>query len=331
LTRITFPGYTHDQLMQIIQSRLEGVPGNIVHADAVQFAARKVAAVSGDARRALDICRRAVEIAEAAALEQQAQDGGSEDEHDEHDGAGGARSRSGLAPGTPSRSNRSAQAAAQVQRQRQQRAAASSSSSGGTRVGGGGGSDGNSNRADGGGGGGAAINGGVNAEKKKVTVSIATIKQAINEATSSPLQQHLRGLPLASKLFLAALLARIRRTGLSEALLGDVIDEAKRLGLMAQLKPIETFLLQADDAGLEVRSTQRGLLDQRESRQLLESHIGRVKGMGAAAVELAEAGIVGLEGRKGERGGRVRLGVGDEEVRLALKDDEEVKGLGFQA
>ncbi|KAL3961629.1 hypothetical protein ACCO45_003152 [Purpureocillium lilacinum] len=64
LTRITFPGYTHDQLMRIIQSRLEGVPGNIVDPDAIQFASRKVAAVSGDARRALDICRRAVELAE---------------------------------------------------------------------------------------------------------------------------------------------------------------------------------------------------------------------------------------------------------------------------
>ena len=32
--------------------------------DAVLLAARKVAAVTGDARRALDICRRATEIAE---------------------------------------------------------------------------------------------------------------------------------------------------------------------------------------------------------------------------------------------------------------------------
>ena len=31
--------------------------------DATEMAARKVASVSGDARRALDICRRAVEIA----------------------------------------------------------------------------------------------------------------------------------------------------------------------------------------------------------------------------------------------------------------------------
>lgn len=38
LTRITFPGYNHEQLMKIIQSRLEGVPGHIVEPDAVQFA-----------------------------------------------------------------------------------------------------------------------------------------------------------------------------------------------------------------------------------------------------------------------------------------------------
>ena len=54
--------------MTIIQSRLEGVGPVIVEADAVQFASRKVAAVSGDARRALDICRRAVEIAEQETL-----------------------------------------------------------------------------------------------------------------------------------------------------------------------------------------------------------------------------------------------------------------------
>lgn len=36
--------------------------------DAIQLAARKVAALSGDARRALDICRRSTEIAEASAL-----------------------------------------------------------------------------------------------------------------------------------------------------------------------------------------------------------------------------------------------------------------------
>lgn len=64
LTRIQFPGYTHQQLQIIVEARLKGVQGNIVAPEAIEFASRKVASVTGDARRALDICRRAVEIAE---------------------------------------------------------------------------------------------------------------------------------------------------------------------------------------------------------------------------------------------------------------------------
>lgn len=38
---------------------------------AVQFCARKIAAVSGDMRKALDICRRAVELVETEVKTQQ--------------------------------------------------------------------------------------------------------------------------------------------------------------------------------------------------------------------------------------------------------------------
>ncbi|KAG0633819.1 hypothetical protein HOY80DRAFT_582469 [Tuber brumale] len=48
--------------MTIIQSRLSGVPSNIKDPRAIQFASRRVAAVSGNTGSALDICRRAVEI-----------------------------------------------------------------------------------------------------------------------------------------------------------------------------------------------------------------------------------------------------------------------------
>ncbi|OCL07359.1 origin recognition complex subunit 1 [Glonium stellatum] len=277
LTRITFPGYTHDQLMQIIQSRLEGVPGNIVHPDAVQFAARKVAAVSGDARRALDICRRAVEIAESDAL---------------------ARESDDSTPTTPSKTRRNAKDKAA--------------------------SDGTAD--------GSAVEKRAGLNTRTGIVTIATIKQAINEATSSPLQQYLRALPLASKVFLAALLARIRRTGIGEAMLGDVVEEAKRLGIMSQLEPVHQYLL-AEDGGCEGARAKEGQAPSktmvgRGTRQA-DSKAARAIGLGAAAIELAEAGIVGVEARRGERVGRVRLGVGDEEVRLALGDDEEVKGLGF--
>ncbi|KAI8324524.1 P-loop containing nucleoside triphosphate hydrolase protein [Martensiomyces pterosporus] len=62
LTRINFQPYTHHQLITIVQSRLEGCEA--FDPDAVELCARKISAVSGDARRALDVCRRAVEMVE---------------------------------------------------------------------------------------------------------------------------------------------------------------------------------------------------------------------------------------------------------------------------
>ena len=64
LTRMTFQPYTFKQLQTIVISRMKGLKA--FDEDAIQLAARKVAAVSGDARRALDICRRSTEIAEVA-------------------------------------------------------------------------------------------------------------------------------------------------------------------------------------------------------------------------------------------------------------------------
>lgn len=97
-TRIMFTGYTHEELKSIIDFRLKGLnnscfyvnsdngsaylidendqtpiselPKNIrkvqlrMSDDAIEIAARKVASVSGDARRALKVCKRAAEIAE---------------------------------------------------------------------------------------------------------------------------------------------------------------------------------------------------------------------------------------------------------------------------
>ncbi|EPY84501.1 origin recognition complex subunit 1 [Camelus ferus] len=62
LTRMSFQPYTHSQLQQILVSRLEHLKA--FEDDAIQLVARKVAALSGDARRCLDICRRATEICE---------------------------------------------------------------------------------------------------------------------------------------------------------------------------------------------------------------------------------------------------------------------------
>ena len=246
LTRITFPGYSHNQLMEIITSRLEGVPGNIVDADAIQFASRKVAAVSGDARRALDICRRAVELAEHAQDKQNGEDD--------------------LIATTPSKRGRNTPAANE------------------------------------------------NENKALARVTIATIKQAINEATSSPIAQHLKSLALAPKLFLAALLARSRRTGVAESTLGDVLVEAKRIADVAENAAIGDFLL------VERKADGR------------KSAVPKVLAMGGAAMELFEAGIVAMEARsRGERAGKVRLRIAEEEVKAALMGDVEVRGMGFGA
>jgi origin recognition complex subunit 1 len=165
--------------------------------------------------------------------------------------------------------------------------------------------------------------------EKKGVVTFTTIKQAINEATSSPLQQALRALPLASKVFLSALLARIRRTGIGEAVLGDVVDEAKRLGLMSQLQPVYDYLIVPEkDAMLEASNVTQPETT-RIASKASEVKAARTLSLALAATDLAEAGIIGVEARHGERIGRVRLGVGEDEVRLALGDDESVKGLGF--
>ncbi|KAF7540645.1 hypothetical protein G7Z17_g12153 [Cylindrodendrum hubeiense] len=238
LTRITFPGYNHEQLMRIIQSRLEGVPGKIVDPDAIQFASRKVAAVSGDARRALDICRRAVELAEADAPSD---------------------------PTTPSKRERLAESQGQLR--------------------------------------------GIG------RVTIATIKKAINEATTNPIQQHLRGLPVMSKLLMAALLLRTRRAGLAETTFGETLDEIHRACLRAP--PAVPGMAQVLSNGL--KGTQAN-----GQRQM--SRPGHIH---AAALELVAAGLINLEAQRAERSSKLRLAIADDEVKMALRDDGDLRALGI--
>lgn len=235
--------------MRIVESRLEGVPGNIVEPDAVQFASRKVAAVSGDARRALDICRRAVELAEADAR--------------------AAASN----PPTPSKGDRAQEAAGRTRR----------------NVG---------------------------------RVTIDTVRRAISEATTSPLQQYLRALPFASRLLLAALLARTHRTGLAESTLGDVTEEMQRSVKFAAGHAQLAALQRTADVEASSSSSWG-------SRSKHEARAARLSGLGGAAIDLMGAGIINLEAQKAERPNKIRLAVGDEEVRLAFRDDPEVKALGL--
>lgn len=269
LTRITFPGYNHEQLMRIVQSRLEGVPDNVVEPDAVQFASRKVAAVSGDARRALDICRRAVELAE---VEARAAD----------------PLLASADPATPSKRQRAKEARAE--------ATATSTP------------------------------GGASGRKKNLgRVTIDTVRRAINEATSSPLQQYLRALPFAARLLLAALLARTQRTGLAESTYGDVLEEMQRSLRLAAGSSRQLELLEKRACP----SLAGGVGGQWESKARQNPKGVRLAGLGAAAVDLTGAGIINLEAHRPERPSKVRLAVGDEEVRLAFRDDPEIKAMGL--
>ncbi|PLB43846.1 origin recognition complex subunit Orc1 [Aspergillus steynii IBT 23096] len=284
LTRITFPGYKHTDLMEIISTRLANVPGNIVDPDAVQFASRKVAAVSGDARRALDICRRAVEIAEqssdaAARVSNADQPNGDDTES---------------LPPTPSKTP------ARRQKSTSKQATLPPISE--------------SPQKD-------------PPPQKPATgrVTIATIKQAIQEATSTPLQQSLRCLPLSAKLFLAALLARIKRTGISESTFGDVIDEAKRIADAA------VAVAGAAGAGVKEFLLSGG------------ANSARVRSLGQAAMELMNSGVLAVEygtgargpagssllSNRGDRTGKVRLRAAVEDVKLAFREDVEAKSLGL--
>lgn len=84
MTRIPFMPYTDKQLLDIVRARLDvGEHGErcsealatrgceaVFKLDALIFASKRVANVSGDARRMLDVCRRAVEMAEERAIAQ---------------------------------------------------------------------------------------------------------------------------------------------------------------------------------------------------------------------------------------------------------------------
>ncbi|KAJ7076450.1 P-loop containing nucleoside triphosphate hydrolase protein [Mycena belliarum] len=70
MTRINFQPYTAQQLQAIVEARLasasQGQPADaqaVIAPDALRLTSMKVSSVSGDARRILDICRRAVELA----------------------------------------------------------------------------------------------------------------------------------------------------------------------------------------------------------------------------------------------------------------------------
>ncbi|XP_027334583.1 cell division control protein 6 homolog B-like [Abrus precatorius] len=62
---VNFRAYSKDQILKILEERLNELPYTVFQHQALELCARKVAAASGDMRNALCICRSAIEILEA--------------------------------------------------------------------------------------------------------------------------------------------------------------------------------------------------------------------------------------------------------------------------
>lgn len=235
LRRIQFRGYTFQQLGDIITHRLEMITKNnrrkvVITSDAIGFASRKVASVSGDARRALTICRRAVEIAEKEYLE-------------------------------------------------------------------------NKKGED---------------DSGPYQVLISHISTAINETVNSPLSKYIASLPFASKLVLASLLRRSRRTGLAENSLGDIIDEMRNSFAMATHSEEQG----SDELNMQdVLYSDKTFTATNETVPILNLRIHFFKQI---VTSLVEAGIIIQQNSPGERSRLVKLDVPEEEVVSVFKKDNAI-------
>lgn len=207
LTRITFEGYKYEQLIQIITARLNKY-GHIFQPEAIELASRKVASVNGDARRALDFCRRAVELA-------------LEDPDNKDDG----------------------------------------------------------------------------------TVKFKHVKMAIDETTNSPMFIYLQELPFSSKILLSAVMARIRRSGINENPMSDIIEETQQLCKIS--KQSEKIMRVLYENGTRIR----------------------MNGLTKSIAELVEGGILIQQNMKGERCPKIRLAIAQEEIKMAFRTDRDMDTL----
>ncbi|KAG2732002.1 hypothetical protein G9P44_004419 [Scheffersomyces stipitis] len=161
------------------------------------------------------------------------------------------------------------------------------------------------------------------AEDEIYNVQIPHIAKAINESINSPLAKYLESLPFGSKLLLVAVVLRMRRSGLGENSLGDVIDEMKQTlqmftsqdstSLLKESEPnvtLSNFLYASDIFDLS-----NGVPDVRIS------HFKRILN------ELVEGGVLTQQNIPGERYRQIRLHVSQEEVVSVLKRDNSIAGM----
>lgn len=237
LRRYGFRGYTEEELGIIIAHRLtllseENKRKVTVSLDAMSYASKKVALVSGDARRALTICRRAVEIAEREYLE----------------------------------TNNTA---------------------------------------------------GLREEEQTFSVRISHIGRAISETINSPLSQCLGLLPFSSKLVLACVLLRVRRSGLGEVPLGDIVDETRNSLALFTTKNSSTVLLDVSNT-----ATYKSLLLGEDPKSQTISNI-RLRHLESIVTSLVEQGILLQQNVVSQRYRTVSLNVFEDDIVSVLKKDAD--------
>lgn len=246
LRRIQFIGYTFEQLGIIIKHRLDMLTKQSkrkveINPDAIGFASRKVASVSGDARRALTICRRAVEIAEKEFMAEEKERDGEEEEED----------------------------------------------------------------------------------GKVYCVQISHISKAINETINSPISQFLTALPFAHKLVLVGVLLRMRRSGLAENSLGDIIDEMKN-SLQLLTSKIRDKFLEEIDSSLTMLDVLYGEALIPNLDVVTNVRILKFK---QVVSELVENGILLQQNVRGERHRLIQLNISEDEIITVLKRDKDINGM----
>ncbi|DBA84848.1 hypothetical protein WJX77_006429 [Trebouxia sp. C0004] len=69
---VAFPTYSRNQITAVLQERLDSLPGPVFAAKSLEFCARKMAAASGDMRRALEASTAALELRVQEAVAEQA-------------------------------------------------------------------------------------------------------------------------------------------------------------------------------------------------------------------------------------------------------------------
>jgi origin recognition complex subunit 1 len=229
LSRIQFTSYSYTQLSEIIKHRLEQLSQTddklLIAKDAIEFASRKVASVSGDARRSLMICIRAVEIAQTEFINK------SEDEKKELDG--------------------------------------------------------------------------------KYTVTIMHIMKAVNEISSSPVSGYLNSLSFLSKLVLASIMLRKKRSGVAEVLVGDVYDELNNQIQVLLFTEMKSKLAEED---LQILDIVFGAGNQRMTGSVINASLFILK-------DLEENGILMMQQLNIERDRLVRLNISDDEILNSFKKD----------